>query len=76
MIAVAKGKLKARMLEYFRRVQESGEELLVTDNNVPVLKVVPYRRKLRPEEAFGDLRGKVKYHGDITEPETGEWQEK
>ncbi len=76
MIAVAKGKLKARMLEYFRQVQESGEELLVTDNNVPVLKVVPYRRKLRPEEAFGDLRGKVKYRGEITDPETGEWREK
>ncbi len=76
MIAVAKGKLKARMLEYFRRVQETGEELVITDNRVPVLKVVPYRRKLRPGEAFGDLRGKVRYRGDITEPETGEWQEK
>lgn len=76
MIAVAKGKLKARMLEYFRRVQESGEELVVTDNRVPVLKVIPYHRKIRPEEAFGDLRGRVKYRGDITEPETAEWREK
>jgi len=76
MIAVAKGKLKARMLEYFRRVEESGEELVVTDNRVPVLRVVPYRRKLDPEEAFGDLRGRVKYRGDITEPETREWLEK
>jgi antitoxin (DNA-binding transcriptional repressor) of toxin-antitoxin stability system len=76
MIAVAKGKLKARMLEYLRRVQESGEELVITDNRVPVLKVVPYRRKLGPEEVFGDLRGKVKYRGDITRPETGEWLEK
>jgi antitoxin (DNA-binding transcriptional repressor) of toxin-antitoxin stability system len=76
MIAVAKGKLKAHMLEYFRRVEESGEELVVTDNRVPVLRVVPYRRKLAPEEAFGDLRGRVKYNGDIAEPETGEWLEK
>ncbi len=76
MITVAKGKLKARMLEYFRRVEESGEELVITDNRVPVLKVVPYRRKLEPETVFGDLRGKVKYRGDIKTPETGEWQEK
>ena len=76
MISVAKGKLKAQMLEYFRRVEETGEELIVTDNRIPVLKVVPLRRKLTPEEAFGDLRGKVKYAGDVREPETGEWQEK
>jgi len=76
MIAVAKGKLKAHMLEYFRRVEETGEELVVTDNHMPVLKVIPFRRKLSPEEAFGDLRGKVKYNSDIREPETGEWLEK
>jgi antitoxin (DNA-binding transcriptional repressor) of toxin-antitoxin stability system len=45
------------MLEYFRRVEETGEELVVTDNHIPVLKVIPFRRKLSPEEAFGDLRG-------------------
>jgi len=76
MIAVANGKLKARMLEYFRRVEESGEELVITDNRVPVLKVMPYRCKLGPEEAFADLRGKIKYHEDIAKPETGEWLEK
>ncbi len=76
MIAVAKGKLKARMLEYFRRVEESGEELVITNNRVPVLKVVPYRRKLRPETVFADVRGRVRYRGDITAAETGEWREK
>jgi antitoxin (DNA-binding transcriptional repressor) of toxin-antitoxin stability system len=76
MIAVPKGKLKARMLEYFRQVEESGEELIVTDNRVPVLKVIPIRRKLTVEEAFGDLRGKIHYRGDLREPESGEWQEK
>ncbi len=76
MIAVAKGKLKARMLEYFRRVEESGEELVITDNRVPVLKIVPYKSKLGPDEVFADLRGRIRYRGDITEPETGEWLEK
>ena len=48
---------------------------MITDNRVPVLKVVPYRPKLGPEEVFGDLRGKVKYRGDITEPESSAWKE-
>jgi antitoxin (DNA-binding transcriptional repressor) of toxin-antitoxin stability system len=76
VVFVAKGKLKAHMLEYFRRVEKSGEELVVTDNRIPVLKVVPYRRKLGPEEVFGELRGNVQYDGDVRTPETEEWLEK
>ena len=38
---VSKGVLKAKMLEYFRRVDETGEELIVTNNNVPTLKITP-----------------------------------
>jgi hypothetical protein len=33
---VSKSALKAKMLEYFRRVEETGEELIVTDNGEPV----------------------------------------
>lgn len=39
---VSKSKLKARALEYFREVEESGRELIVTDRGRPVLKIVPY----------------------------------
>ena len=38
---VSKGVLKLKMLEYFRRVEQTGEELIVTNNNVPALKVIP-----------------------------------
>ena len=65
--------IEAKMLECFRRVEEEGEELIVTHNSVPVLKVVPLKKNLSVEEAFGDLRGKVEYHGYILEPETEEW---
>jgi antitoxin (DNA-binding transcriptional repressor) of toxin-antitoxin stability system len=75
MITVAKSALKARMLEFFRRVEKTGEELVVTDNRVPVLKVVPYRKVSSPSEVFSDVRGKVKYAGDLTEPESSEWEE-
>ena len=75
MITVSKNVLKAKMLEYFRRVEDEGEELIVTHNQVPVLKVVPLQTKQTAEQAFGDVRGKVKLEGDPTEPTTDEWPE-
>lgn len=65
---VSKGILKAKMLEYFRNVEKNGEELIVTDNKKPVLKVVPYKKKTPPDDLFADLRGKMKVNGDINEP--------
>ena len=74
MLTVSKGALKTRMLEYFRRVQETGEEIVVTDNRVPVLKVVPIKRKLRADEVFADVRSRVRYLENIMEPTTDEWE--
>lgn len=73
MLTVSKNVLKSKMLEYFRRVQDDGEELLVTHNNVPVAKVVPLKKAKPVEEVFGDLRRKAKLRGDLTEPTTSEW---
>ena len=64
---VAKGVLKAKMLEFFRNVEKTGEELIVTDNNKPVLKILPYEKKINPVELFADLRGKMRIKGDINE---------
>lgn len=75
MITVSKGQLKAKMLEYFRRVEQTGEELIVTNNRVPVLKVIPIKKKKKAAEVFADMRGKIKYHEDILAPETDEWAE-
>ena len=75
MAVVSKSALKARMLEYFRQVEQTGEELVVTDNNRPVLKVVPIRPRRTPAQLFGDVRGKVVYHEDILTPTEGEWTE-
>ena len=72
---VSKGVLKAKMLEYFRQVEETGEELVVTDNGRPVVKVVPIRVKTSAAEAFGDVRGRVVYHEEILAPTTAEWPE-
>ena len=75
MTVVSKSALKARMLEYFRQVEQTGEELIVTDNNRPVLKVVSIRPRRTPAQLFADVRGKVVYHEDILTPTQGEWTE-
>jgi len=56
MKKVSKSVLKAKMFEYFDAVEESGEALIVTDFNRPVLKIVPYRVKQSVEEAFKSWR--------------------
>ena len=75
MLTVAKGELKAKMLEYFRHVEQSGEELIVTDHRKPVLKIIPLHPKLKPEQAFKDLHGKVKYYEEINTPTMAEWED-
>ena len=41
MKTISKGKLKGRMLEYFRQVELTGESLIVTDRGREVLEVRP-----------------------------------
>ena len=61
METVSKGALKAKMLEYLRRVEETGEELIVTDNNRPVLRIVPIRTRIPADTLFADVRGRGAY---------------
>jgi prevent-host-death family protein len=75
METVSKSALKARMLEYFRRVEETGTELVVTDNNEPVLRIVPIRKRVPAAELFSDVRGRVVYHEDVIAPTADEWPE-
>lgn len=75
MEKVSKSALKARMLEYFRRVEETGEELIVTDNNEPVIRIVRIQKRRPASEVFADARGRVRYHADLLEPTTSEWPE-
>jgi prevent-host-death family protein len=63
---VSKSKLKAKALEYFRQVERTGRELIVTDRGRPVLKIVPYRKDRT--EALRALRGSVRMYEDPTEP--------
>lgn len=42
---VSKSKFKPLALEYFRRVQETGEEIVITDHGKPAAKIVPFREE-------------------------------
>ena len=75
MISISKSKLKTNMLRIFRDIEESGEELIVTDHNRPVLRIQPIASHKTAEEAFGAVHGKVIYHEDINGPTTEEWGE-
>lgn len=61
------------MLEVFRDIEKHGEELIVTDNNKPVLRIQPIRKKLSVEEIFGSVQGKVVYKEDPDHPTDEEW---
>jgi prevent-host-death family protein len=63
---VSKSRFKPHALEYFRQVETTGEELVITDRGRPVAKIVPYT--FDPEAALGSLRGTVLEYRDPTEP--------
>lgn len=70
---VSKSRFKARALEYFRQVERTGKELIVTDDGTAVVKVVPYKRD--PAEALKLLRGSVRRYVDPTAPvAVGDWE--
>jgi prevent-host-death family protein len=63
---VSKSRFKAQALEYFRQVERSGKELVITDHGRPVLKVTPYVEK--PADALKALRGTVLRYDEPLEP--------
>ncbi|HBL29964.1 MAG TPA: prevent-host-death protein [Acidobacteria bacterium] len=63
---ISKSSFKAKALEYFREVESSGKELVITDHGKPVLKIVPYSHDAA--EALRSLRGSVLRYTDPLEP--------
>jgi antitoxin (DNA-binding transcriptional repressor) of toxin-antitoxin stability system len=55
-MVISKGKLKAKMLEYFREVERTGESLIVTDHGRSVLEVRPIRRSSTIQEVLAEYR--------------------
>jgi antitoxin (DNA-binding transcriptional repressor) of toxin-antitoxin stability system len=68
VITISKIKLKAKMLEIFRQLEVSGDELIVIDHGKPVLKIIPIKQKFSIKELFAEYQGQVTYREDINTP--------
>ncbi|MDE0680660.1 MAG: type II toxin-antitoxin system prevent-host-death family antitoxin [Gammaproteobacteria bacterium] len=64
---------KAKCLKLMDEVAESGEEIVITKNGLPVSRLTPYRRK--SQMTFGRNRDNIRILGDIVEPMPAEWFE-
>lgn len=75
MVTVSKSELKARMLAYFREVERTGQEILVTDHGRPSVKIVPAQQKKFNNllEAFADVQGKMTYSEPLEKSTSEEW---
>jgi prevent-host-death family protein len=70
---ISKSQFKPRALQYFREVEKTGKELIISDRGKPVVKIVPYIEN--PAEALKALRDTVVKYDDPTEPVgMGDWQ--
>lgn len=63
---VSKSQFKPRSLEYFRQIEKTGKELIITDHGRPVLKIVPYSNE--PDKALAMLRNSVLKYEKPFEP--------
>ena len=63
---ISKSQFKPRALYYFREIEKTGKELVISDHGKPVLKIVPYVEN--PGEALKVLRDTVLKYDDPTEP--------
>jgi len=63
---ISKSRFKARALEYFRQVERTGQGLIITDRDRPVLELRPYQAD--PDAALRGLRGSVVRYDEPTEP--------
>lgn len=63
---IPKSKFKPHALEYFRQVEQTGKELIITDHGRPVVKIVPYTTD--SDELLKELRNSVLQYEDPLEP--------
>lgn len=69
---ISKSRFNPRALTFFREVEQTGKEIIITDRGKLVLKVVPYAPEA--EAWLNPLRGMVKGYKRPTEPLTEDWE--
>ncbi len=66
MKKVSKSEFKAHALEFFRKIEQTGQEIIITDRGRPVLKIMPLSAE--PEKLLRSLRGTVIEYEGPTDP--------
>lgn len=70
---VSKSRFKAKALELFRQVEQTGTPIVITDRGTPVLTVSPFRQG--PNAALRILRESVVKYDAPTKPVgEGDWE--
>ena len=68
---VSKSAFKPKALEYFRRIEETGEEMVITDKGQPVIRIMPFRARTH---GAASLRGSVlRYERPLDPVADGDW---
>jgi prevent-host-death family protein len=71
--SVSKSQFKARALELFRQVQQSGKPLVVTDRGRPVIRVAPFDEE--PAALLRAFRGSVlRYEDPLAPVDADSWE--
>jgi hypothetical protein len=68
---LSKARFKPRALYYFRIVEQTGEEIIVTGNGRRSLRITRYRAHER--DPLGALRGTVRRYDAPEEPVDAPW---
>ena len=72
---ISKSKFKPAALEYFRQVQETQEELIISDHGKPVLKIVPYHDPAHSKtDSISALRGMLTRYEQPFDPIAEVWE--
>ncbi len=69
---VKASEFKAKCLKFMDQVANTGNELVISKNGRPLVRLTPYQNK--PASLFGINRGKIKILGDIIEPLDIKWE--
>ena len=70
---ISKSEFKPKALHYFRIVQKTGKELIVSDHGKPVIKIVPYQDN--SGDLLASLRNTVQHYLEPTEPvDSDKWE--
>lgn len=64
--AISKSEFKGHVFRYFRNVEETGKEIIITDRGKPVLKLVPFSEDT--ETILKSLRNSVIRYEGPTDP--------